>query len=175
MTIRHRVRLAALLALIVLLYFVVPVDSDARGGVVLRVVAALVVFAALALLVLVQVRLSLASADRRIDGLVCAIVAVWAVFSLAFYVLQLHHPQQLDGLHTRVDALYFAASTMLTVGYGDIHATGQLARVLVLLQMAFDVVFVTTAASLLTSRLRRVASARERQQAPPRDAERRDD
>lgn len=169
MTIVHRVRLAAMLGLIVLLYFVVPVDADARGGVVFRVVAAMVVFAALALLVLAQVRLSLASADRRIDGLVGAIVAVWAVFSLAFYILHLHQPQQLDGLHTRVDALYFVASTMLTVGYGDIHAAGQVARVLVLLQMAFNVVFVTTAATLLTSRLRRVASARERQQASPDD------
>ena len=95
-----------------------------------------------------------------IDGLVMAIATVTLVFALAFYVVEVRNPQQIDGLETRLDALYFTASTMLTIGYGDVHAAGQAARALVLLQMVFNVVFVAAAAGLLTSRVRRVATAR---------------
>ncbi|WGL50390.1 potassium channel family protein [Nocardioides sp. BP30] len=168
MTIAHRIRLAALLGVILALYFLVPVDDQARGGMALRVAVTAGLLFALAALVLAQVRLSLAVPDRHVDGLVGAIALVWAGFALGFYLLQVHHPHQLAGIHTRLDALYFAASTMLTVGYGDIHATGQVARALVLIQMAFDVVFVAAAASLLTTRLRRAAStARDQRRVPP--------
>ena len=70
---------------------------------------------------------------------------VWVLFSLAFYITSRQEPTEVAGLHTRLDALYFTASTILTIGFGDIHAAGQTARALVLLQMAFDVVFVILA------------------------------
>lgn len=150
-------RLVGIVALVLCLYFVVPVNAHPHGGPVLRAVLAVVLFVALAAAVLSQVRLSLADESRRLDGLVTAIVAVWVVFSLVFYLLAVRQHGQLEGLHTRVDALYFAASTMLTIGYGDVHATGQLARGLVLLQMLFDIVFVATAATTLSAHVRRRA------------------
>ena len=81
-------------------------------------------------------------------------------FALGFYVLAQRNPAQIIDLHTRVDALYFTMSTLTTVGFGDVHATGQTARVLVLVQMVFNIVFVTTAAALLSSRIRSVAAER---------------
>ena len=47
-------------------------------------------------------------------------------------------------MHTRVDALYFTLATMATVGYGDIHAEGQVARAMVCAVIAFDVVVVAS-------------------------------
>jgi voltage-gated potassium channel len=76
------------------------------------------------------------------------------VFSHAFYVLQRNDPAQFVGLHTRLDSLYFAITTLTTVGTGDIHAAGQVGRALVLVQMIFNVVFVATTASLLSTRVR---------------------
>ena len=60
-------------------------------------------------------------------------------YSLAFYLINLGHPEQFDDLHSRTDALYFTLSTMATVGYGDVHAKGQLARGLVCGLIVFNV------------------------------------
>ena len=57
--------------------------------------------------------------------------------------------EALDGLHTRVDALYFTVVTMATVGYGDVHAEGQGARMLVIGLIIFDVVIVASLVRLL--------------------------
>jgi len=151
----HWVRLVGIGVLLLTPYFLVPVDTDPHGGLVLRAFLAALVLAALAAGVVGQVRRSLADEDRRVDGLISAILAVWIVFSLAFHLLAVHQHGQVEGLHTKLDALYFAASTMLTIGYGDVHATGQLARGLVLIQMLFDIVFVAFAAATLNAHLRR--------------------
>ena len=42
------------------------------------------------------------------------------------------------------DALYFTIVTMATVGYGDVHAEGQVARALVIGLIVFDVVIVAS-------------------------------
>ena len=48
---------------------------------------------------------------------------------------------QVAGLATRVDAVYFTVTTLSTVGYGDIHAISQAARVVVTVQILFDLMF----------------------------------
>jgi hypothetical protein len=148
------------LLLVVAVYFVVPVREDPVGGMAFRAAATSLLLAALAAVVVVEVRQALVNEDGPVDRLIAAIALVWVVFALAFYVLNLHRPDELTGLETRVDALYFAASTMLTVGYGDVHASGQLARGLVLVQMVFDVAFVATAGAVLSARMRSRAERR---------------
>jgi voltage-gated potassium channel len=162
----HVARLVVIGLLVLALYFVVPVDSNPYGGPALRVGVAVLLFAALATAVVGQVQRSLADQDRRLDGLICAILGVWVVFALAFHLLAVHQRDQVEGLHTKIDALYFTASTMLTIGYGDVHATGQVARGLVLFQMLFDVVFVATAATTLNAHVRRRVSRSQRQPDP---------
>ena len=54
----------------------------------------------------------------------------------------------------RLDALYFSMTTMSTVGYGDIHAQGQLARLLVTVQLVFNLVFVASLVSLIQDQIR---------------------
>lgn len=57
-------------------------------------------------------------------------------------------------METRTDALYFTIVTMATIGYGDIHATGQFARVLVMIAVLFQFTFLTALISTITRRLR---------------------
>lgn len=156
------VHLVGVVALVLAAYFLVPVASDPRGGVPLRVAGSVLVLSSLGVGVAAQLRLAAIDDDRRVGGLIAAVVAVPTVFALAFYALEVHQPHQLDDLRTRPDALYFSATTMLTVGYGDVHAVGRTARVLVLVLVQFDVVFVATAGGLLTSRVRRAAAVRLR-------------
>jgi alkylhydroperoxidase/carboxymuconolactone decarboxylase family protein YurZ len=51
---------------------------------------------------------------------------------------------------------------MATVGYGDVHAAGQVARALTAAQMIFNIIFVGALAAVLTGRVRIRAQERER-------------
>jgi voltage-gated potassium channel len=157
-------RLAALCGGLLLIYFVVPAEPRLpTGAIVARGATTVLVFAVLAFLIVRQLRLEVERGpDYRVDGLVASVMAVIVVFSLAYYIMAERNPSQIAGLHTRIDALYFTVSTLATVGFGDVHATGQAARVMVLLQMFFNVVFITTAATLLSGRVRAVAEQRVR-------------
>jgi len=113
--------------------------------------------------VLWQVLLQVEDPNRRVDGLLLALVVGVLCFALVFYRVEISDPGQIAGLSTRLDSLYFTMSTLLTIGYGDVHAVGQLARGLVLVQMIFNVVVIATAASTITSRVR--ANAQKRAEA----------
>ena len=52
---------------------------------------------------------------------------------------------QVTGLDTRIDAIYFAVTVMSTVGFGDIHASSQAARIVVTFQIMFNLLFVGVA------------------------------
>lgn len=69
-------------------------------------------------------------------------------------MLERNVPGQLDELSTRTDALYFTVATLATVGYGDVHAAGQAARALVVIQQFFNPVFVGVLVTLLRQRVR---------------------
>ncbi|QVQ50003.1 two pore domain potassium channel family protein [Spiractinospora alimapuensis] len=88
------------------------------------------------------------------QGLTVVTVFGVVLFALADYVMARARPEQFVDLHTRTDALYFTVTTLATVGYGDVHAEGQLARILVTVQILFNLIVLATAAWLVTQRLR---------------------
>ncbi|MEV0189251.1 potassium channel family protein [Kitasatospora purpeofusca] len=75
------------------------------------------------------------------------------VFAGTYYVLA-DSPGEFHGLETRLDALYFTVVTMATIGYGDITAAGQGPRLVVLLQIAYNFVFLAAAAGALSRTVR---------------------
>lgn len=74
----------------------------------------------------------------------------------ALYLLIDRRAGQFDGIDTRIDAVYFTVTTLSTVGFGDIHATGQAARLAVTVQVLFDLTLLAVAIRVLA------AAARER-------------
>jgi len=126
-----------------LAYFILPLDG--RLGEVLA--AGLVLVAAVALVplairrareVLVADQPMLVAAQSLTSALTLMIVA----FSAAYYVLGTKYPSQVPGVHTKIDGLYFSVTILSTVGFGDITATGQGARVLVTVNMIVNLVLV---------------------------------
>jgi len=69
-------------------------------------------------------------------------------FAAAFYAMN-RNGTQFSGLDTKVDSVYFTVTTLGTVGYGDLTATSQVARVLVTIQILFDLAFVGIAVRLI--------------------------
>lgn len=90
--------------------------------------------------------------------LLSLLLIVVTAFALGFYAIAMNMPGEFEGIETRIDALYFTLTTMTTTGYGDIHAEGQIARVLVSCAFVFDVVFL----GLLGAELSRLAGRRRR-------------
>lgn len=135
-------------------YFLVPVGaSDAPVGTALGFVVGAVCLVAIAGTVFNEVRQ--AAKRLRPVHLLLAFELVLVIFSLGYYLLTVQQPEQFSGLSTRLDALYFSMTTMSTVGYGDIHAQGQLARLLVTVQLVFNLVFVASLVSLFQDQIRR--------------------
>lgn len=152
-------------------YFVVPVDAErAPVGVLTGVVVSVAALAGVVMVVFTEAR----SAQRRLTGwhLVLALEIALVVFSFSYYLVAINDPQQFAGLGTRLDAMYFATATAATVGYGDVHATGQVARALVTLHMVFNIVFIAAVVNLAKDRMseRRSAVREAPGESPNQDA-----
>jgi len=166
MVLRRRVRRAIIaLTAVLVVYYAIPVgEAPSAVGVVISVVGLLAGMAVLVYLTIRQVRrLAGARPDDegiRIESLIFLIYIVVPMFAFGYFVLETADPGQFESLETKTDALYFSVSTLATVGFGDVHAADQLARALVTLQIAFDLVFVGAMVSLLTGLVRSRATTR---------------
>jgi hypothetical protein len=87
-------------------------------------------------------------------------IASILVFAAAYGAIA-RESAEFHGLRTRVDALYFTVATVATVGYGDITARGQAARIMVMGQITYSFVFLTAAATALSRRVRRALGERQ--------------
>ena len=153
------------------IYFVVPVDADrAPVGVLAGVLLSVVALVGVVMMVFTEVR----SAQRRLTGwqLVLALEIALVVFSFTYYVVASNDPEQFADLSTRLDAVYFSTATAATVGYGDVHPVGQLARGLVTGQMVFNIVFIAAVVNLARERMseRRAAVQEAAPEHPDDDA-----
>ena len=133
-----------------LVFFLLPIPLVSLDRVIIVTVVFFLGLAGAATLIVRQVvnyRRAAEDGRVRFQGLLVAIWLTVLFFALVYYVLTTSHPEQIDGLHTRVDALYLSISTVSTVGFGDVHAAGQAGRAIASLQMAFNLLFVTLALS----------------------------
>ena len=155
--------LLACLALLIA-FAVVPIRPETDSwALVLRWCITVAMLAALVILIRRQALRQISEADAPVGALVVGIVAGLLIFALIDYGVAVHRPGQFSGMDSRVDALYFALSTLLTVGFGDITADGQGARVLLCVQMAFNITAIAGSASLVTRRFtQRAANRAER-------------
>lgn len=150
-----------------LAFYTVPVNTQASAErAAISVALTVLGITVLAWTIVTQLRRQLHRRSEDVHTLVLLLVLVAIVFALGFYILEEHYPGQLQGLATRTDALYFTMSTLTTVGYGDVHATGQIARVLVILQLIFNAVFVgalvSTVVGIIRSRAPQLGEGRRR-------------
>jgi voltage-gated potassium channel Kch len=63
-------------------------------------------------------------------------------FAVAYFVMEHEAPTSFTQHLSRTDSLYFTITTFATVGYGDITAKTEVARVVVMVQMIMDLVIV---------------------------------
>ena len=144
--------LRALLSATVLvtLYFLVPLDwIDA-----IPVPAAIVVAAAvLAGVTVWQVLAIIRSADpgvRAIEALAVIAPIYLLLFAAMYFLMSRNDPGAFTGDLSRMDSLYFTVTIFATVGFGDISAVTELARVVVTVQMILNLIVLGAGVRLLT-------------------------
>jgi voltage-gated potassium channel len=140
-------RAALLLAAATAVYVLVPTGFAPHRAIVVTVVFVLGIAGAMALIVwqVRSYRRAAASGQGQLLGLLTAVYASVLFFALTYYVLATGDPNEIAGLSTKLDALYFSMSIVSTVGFGDVHATGQSARGIVSFQIGFDLLFISLA------------------------------
>jgi voltage-gated potassium channel len=142
-----------------LLYFALPVDRhDSLTALILRVSVSAVALAGLVFVINRQLVRHIEQPNAPLGALLAGLIGGLLFFALLDYIIAVHNTTEFVDLHTRIDALYFALATLLTVGFGDVHAEGQLARGVLCVQMVFNVAVLATAASMfgrqITERVR---------------------
>jgi voltage-gated potassium channel Kch len=139
------------------LYFALPLgradDAGAIGVLVAGFVLVLVVIG-------LQLRAILTSPNpqvRAVESVVVAFEVFIGVFAVVYFVMSNDDPTNFSEPLSRIDALYFAVTTLTTVGFGDIVPVQDGARLAVTLQMVFDVAFIAIVARVLLGLARRRA------------------
>jgi len=82
-----------------------------------------------------------------------------AGFAAVYYAMN-SSSAEVAGLDTRVDAVYFTVTTLSTVGFGDITAASQAARIIVTIQIVFDLLFLGVAVRVISTAATRRTQAR---------------
>jgi len=126
---------------LVVLYYVLPLNHVKNVPVML--VAGLVI---LTFATVVQLRLISRSAYpelRAIEALATTVPLFLLLFASGYFIMAGAGPANFNAHSlTRTDALYFTVSVFSSVGFGDISAASQSARLVVTVQMLFDLLAV---------------------------------
>ncbi|PZH18042.1 metal transporter [Streptomyces sp. NTH33] len=102
---------------------------------------------------------------KAVEALSSTLPLFLLLSATAYYLLDRAAPRSFSEPLTRTDSLYFTVATFATVGYGDITARSQTARVLTTLQMVGGLLLVGVAARVLASAVQ--AGLRQQRGRPP--------
>jgi voltage-gated potassium channel len=128
-------RAVAIISMLVFAYYQAPLDRPLDVVTWILFVTALL---ALAVSVAVEVRAILRSTRPRLQAaraLLVGVPVLIVLFAAVYCIVDAAQPDAFTEPLNRTDGLYFTVTVFATVGFGDIAAVSELARVLVTLQM----------------------------------------
>ena len=143
---------------LVALYYLLPLD---HGGALVAelAVGVLVVVAVIAL----QVRAIMRSEHPGVRGLAALFVSLplfIVLFASAYWMMSRADSSNFTSHLSRTDALYFTVTTFSTVGFGDITAKTESARLVVTAQIVLDLILIGLGARLILGAVQRSRAQR---------------
>ncbi len=126
-------------AVLVALYYTLPIDEEWRLSAGARAVVGLILFIAVLSWQVRSVARSRHPGLRAVGALALAVPLFLLLFASTYFVMSGHDPGAFSQEDlTRTDALYLSVTIFSTVGFGDISATSQSTRLVVTSQMILD-------------------------------------
>ena len=142
-------------AVLVALYYLLPLDHSSTPAAVTILLIGLAGFIAL---VAVQVRLITRSPFpglRAVESLATSVPFFLLLFAATYVVLAALSASNFGGHLSHTDGLYFTVTVFSTVGFGDITAKTQTARLVVTGQMIADLIILGLAIKIIVGAVQR--------------------
>jgi voltage-gated potassium channel len=136
---RTALRALVTTAVLVTLYYVLPMDHGLDIHTVLLLVIYLAVFIAILVWRTRELFRSPYPGLRAIETLALVVPLYLLLFATTYFLAERADPGYLNQPLTRTGALYFSVTVFSTVGFGDITAKSDPARLVVTAQMMLDV------------------------------------
>ncbi len=153
-------RIALTTIALVALYFLLPFQHLDKLGPILGLCGGL----ALVVVLIVWQTKRIAAARypglRGVEALTLVAVAFILLFATAYVLTSDVAPDSFTAPLTRIDALYFTVTVLGTVGFGDIAAVSQGARIMVTVQILADIALIGAGVRALLGAIQRGRAAR---------------
>jgi len=131
-------RTVLIAAVLVVLYYVLPLDRPWDSDTAVRLLIGLVVVAGVVAWGVRIIAGSRYPGVRAAEALALVLPFFLLLFASTYFVLERNSAASFTEPMTRTDALYFTVTVFTTVGFGDISAKSETARALLIVQMLAD-------------------------------------
>ena len=160
-------RTVLIAAVLVILYYLLPLDRPWASDTAVRLLIGLLVVAAVVIWAVRIITGARYPGLRAAEALALVLPFFLLLFASTYFVLERNSAASFTQPLTRTDALYFTVTVFSTVGFGDITAKSEAARVVLIVQMLGDLVLLGAGVRVL---LGAVSRGRERRRSETSDA-----
>ncbi|MGW7682007.1 potassium channel family protein [Kribbella sp. NPDC054772] len=160
-------RVAVVAAALVALYYALPLDHASTFTAVTILVVGLAAFIALVTAQVLMILRSPFPAVRAVESLGTSVPLFLLLFASTYVVMAARSASSFGEHLTHSEALYFTVTVFSTVGFGDITAKSDAARMVVTGQMIADLIVFGVAIKVVVGAVQR---GRQRKAAPRPDA-----
>ncbi len=143
------------------IYYLLPLNRSSNWAAVTMLVIGLVLFIGLVAFQVRSIVRSRYPALRAIEALATSVPLFLLLFASVYVVMATMSASNFSEPLTHTDALYFTVTVFSTVGFGDITAKTEAARLVVTAQMITDLLIIGLGLRVIVS-----AVTRSRQQRP---------
>ena len=140
--VRSSARILAGTTGLLVLYASVPVPGTSGTGALVGLIAGLAVFLGLLGWQIKAIAGATNPVLKAVEVVAVALPLLTVVFAFTYLSISRADPAAFSEPLARIDALYFTMATISTVGFGDIAAETGAARLLVTIQMVFDIALI---------------------------------
>ena len=149
--------------LLVVLYYLLPLDEPLGASAGVRILIGLLLFAGIAAWQIRNIAGSSYPALKAFEALGLILPFYLLLFASTYFVMERVSAASFTERLTRTDALYFSVTVFSTVGFGDIAPKSEAARVVLIFQMLGDIALLGAGARVL---LGAVSRGRQRRSDP---------
>ncbi|WP_234321705.1 potassium channel family protein [Streptomyces xanthophaeus] len=150
-------------ALLVAAYYLLPMDSAFTATTVLVLLGGIAAVAGLLAWQIYQITLAPQPGLKAMEAMAITVPLFILLDATACFLLEHTTPGSFSEPLSRTDAMYFAMTVFSTVGFGDITARSETARLLTTGQITLNLLLLGVAARLLANAVQR---GRERRDQP---------